>query len=216
LDSVGPYSVRRARTGGILPLPVLLSQLLLAFTMEFDSESRAPLKLCANALRVLGEQPIPVADIPRLTGASPETSGIGWQIKPYIVVERNRAVSRENLVRLTPLGVKVQQGYQELTQAIEKRWEAKFGKDRIDYLRHGLQQLFAQRNGERLRVAEGLIPAEGTVRAGEREPALGRRDIGSAARRRARDLVAQTEMFLRNPCTLPHYPLWDMNRGFGP
>jgi hypothetical protein len=32
-----------------------------------------------------------------------------------------------------------------------------------------------------------------------------------------RDLVAQTEEFVRDPAgTLPHYPLWDMNRGFGP
>jgi hypothetical protein len=32
-----------------------------------------------------------------------------------------------------------------------------------------------------------------------------------------RDLVNQTEAFVRDPLgTLPHYPLWDMNRGFGP
>ncbi len=37
-----------------------------------------------------------------------------------------------------------------------------------------------------------------------------------AARRRMRDLVAQTEMVQRHPAaSLPHYPLWDMNRGFG-
>ncbi|HUA84019.1 MAG TPA: hypothetical protein VMB85_09180 [Bryobacteraceae bacterium] len=48
-------------------------------------------------------------------------------------------------------------------------------------------------------------------------PALGRRDIGAAARKRVRDLAAQTELFLGDPAgTLPHYPLWDMNRGFGP
>jgi len=34
---------------------------------------------------------------------------------------------------------------------------------------------------------------------------------------RMRDLVAQTEEFMRDPAAaLPHYPLWDMNRGFGP
>jgi hypothetical protein len=46
---------------------------------------------------------------------------------------------------------------------------------------------------------------------------LGRRDVGAAALQRMRDLVAQTEMFIRDPVgTLPHYPAWDMNRGFGP
>jgi hypothetical protein len=48
-------------------------------------------------------------------------------------------------------------------------------------------------------------------------PALGRRTVGPAARQRMRDLVAQTAEFMRDPAgTLPHHPLWDMNRGFGP
>ena len=83
-------------------------------------------------------------------------------------------------------------------------------------LRDSLQELFVSRSGARLLLAEGLIPAEGTIRAGTLAPALGRRDIGTAARQRMRDLVAQTEMFRRDPGTLPHYPLWDINRGFGP
>ena len=45
----------------------------------------------------------------------------------------------------------------------------------------------------------------------------GRVDIGPAARRRRRDLVIQTEAFVRDPPgTMPRYPLWDKNRGFGP
>jgi hypothetical protein len=64
--AVQSYSVRRSRRSGALPLPALLSQLLLAFTIEFDRESRVPLHLCATTLRVLGEQPLPVSDIPAL------------------------------------------------------------------------------------------------------------------------------------------------------
>ena len=41
--------------------------------------------------------------------------------------------------------------------------------------------------------------------------------VGAGARQRMRDLVAQTEAFVRDPAgRLPHYPLWNMNRGFGP
>ena len=41
--------------------------------------------------------------------------------------------------------------------------------------------------------------------------------MGVAARERSRDLVAQTELFIGDPLhRLPHFPLWDMNRGFGP
>lgn len=46
---------------------------------------------------------------------------------------------------------------------------------------------------------------------------LGRREVASAARKRVRELVAQTEEFQGDPVkALPHFPLWDMNRGFGP
>ena len=68
-----------------------------------------------------------------------------------------------------------------------------------------------------IELSDGLKPPPGTTRAGAQTPALGRLDIGSAARQRKRDLVIQTEAFMRDPAgTLPHYPLWDMNRGFGP
>jgi DNA-binding MarR family transcriptional regulator len=202
-------------------LPVLLSQSLLAFTLEFNRESPTPLILCANTLRVVAEAPVEtpvaVADIPRLTGGSPETSGIGWQIKPYVSVKSDPAGARKKVVRLTPKGQKAHRKYRELIGEIEGRWEVRFGQDKIRRIRECLSELFVARNGDRLLIAEGLIPAKGTVRSGEQRPALGRRDIGTAARQRMRDLVAQTETFLRDPInSLPHYPLWDMNRGFGP
>jgi hypothetical protein len=99
---------------------------------------------------------------------------------------------------------------------MEKRWEGQFGKERIGRLRASLQGLFARRGADSLLLSEGLIPPQGTVRAGAQAPSLGRREVGTAARQRMRDLVAQTEWFVRDPGTLPHYPLWDMNRGFGP
>jgi len=204
------------RTAGD-PLPALLSQLLLAFTIEFDHESRVPLALCANTLRVLGQTPVPLSEIPLLTGASPESSDIGWQAKPFVAVGAG-AARRGRVARLTPLGIKVQRKYHKLVREIEERWEARFGGESIRSIRDCLESLFAARSAEgRPLLGEGMVPAEGTVRAGEQAPALGRRDVGSAARQRMRDLVAQTEMFVRDPANaLPHYPLWDINRGFGP
>ena len=211
------YPARTAARTGPFPLPVLLSQALLAFTLEFDRLSPTPLRLCASTLRVLGEQPTPAAEIPRLTGSSPETSGIGWQIKPYIVVERDPDGGRGEFVRLSPLGLGAQQRYRDLTAEIEKSWKARFGKERIQRLREALLELFVARVGDRPLISEGLVPEEGTVRAGKQAPALGRRDAGPAARQRMSHLVAQSKMFQRDPAgTLPHYPLWDMNRGFGP
>jgi len=210
------FPPRAARGGGHLPLPALLSQLLLTFRLEFDRESSAPLALCANTLRALGEKPVRVAEIPRLTGGSPETTGIGWQLKPYVVVTPDPTASRGKMVHLSPRGLEAQQAYHRLMGEMEKRWEGQFGKERIGRLRASLQGLFARRGADSLLLSEGLIPPQGTVRAGAQAPSLGRREVGTAARQRMRDLVAQTEWFVRDPGTLPHYPLWDMNRGFGP
>ncbi len=211
------YKARLTRDAVPLPLPSLLSQLLLAFTIEFQRESSVPLWLCANTLRVLSNQSIPESEIPHLTGCSPETSGIGWQIKPFVVVESAPSPRRGKLVRLSPLGLLARENYYNVTSAVEKRWETQFGKQKIRRLRESLFDLFVPRDGERLLIAESFISPEGNVRSGTQAPALGRHDVGVAAKQRMRDRVAQTALFIRDPVgALPHYPLWDMNRGFGP
>lgn len=216
---IGAYSYPKLRTPrtGADHLPVLLSQLLLAFTIEFDRESPVPLRLCANTIRVLGQTPVPLNEIPRLTGASPEKSDIGWQARPYVAVESDPGARRGKVARLTPLGLRAQRTYHELERQIEDRWRASFGEERIRNLCERLESLFVARRAGELLVAQGLLPPAETVRAGKNVPALGRRDVGAAARQRMRDMVAQTKMFIRDPVNaLPHYPLWDMNRGFGP
>ena len=211
------FPARRTRKASEFALPTLLAQLLFAFSLEFERESATPFALCANALRVLGEKPIRESEIPRLTGSSPETSGIGWQLKPYVVVGSDPGAGRGKVVRLSPRGLAAQESYYRLTAEIEKRWETRFGKDHVGRLRDSLEALLNAEKGEGFLLSEGLAPPSGTVRAGDVAPALGRSDLGAAAKKRASDLVAQTEAFVRDPAgTLPHYPLWDMNRGFGP
>ena len=163
----------RATGGSVgLPLSTLLSQLLLTFRLAFDRESQAPLEFCANTLRVLSENPIKEAEIPRLTGGSPETSGIGWQMEPYVLVTPDPAASRGKVVRLSPRGVIAQRMYARLIREIEEQWEERFGREAIAALRESLLQLFAGP------ISEGLVPPRGTVRAGDQAPALGRRDVG--------------------------------------
>jgi len=216
--SEAPEFPPRITRGAVdLPLPTLLSRALLAFELEFDCKAPACLALSANTLRVLGEKPVRVGDLARLTGCSPETSGPGWQMKRYIIVEPDPAAKRGKVIRLTPLGRKAHDAYLRLARDIEQHWKRKFGDDNICVLRESLLALFDKRAGGRSLLAEGLGPPPGVVRAGGQMPALGRRDVGAAARQRARDLVAQTELFEGDPAnTLPHYPLWDINRGFGP
>jgi hypothetical protein len=208
LPEFGP---RKAATEEGLPLPVLLSRVLLAFALDFERGSQAPISLCANAIRVLSDEPTSETEIPKRTGCSEETAGIGWQHKPYIIVERDPARGRGKFVRLSEAGIKAQHEYYRRTRDVEEKWKKRFGSATKE-VRESLTNLL--KRGE---LSDGLKPPSGTTRAGAETPALGRRDIGAAARQRKRDLVMQTEAFMRDPAgTLPHYPLWDMNRGFGP
>jgi hypothetical protein len=99
-----------------LPLPALLSRLLLAFDHNFQRESKIPIGFCANSLRVLGKAAIPEREIPRLTGSSLETSGIGWQLKHFTVVERDPVARRGKVVRLNRRGLAAQADYTRLVQ----------------------------------------------------------------------------------------------------
>ena len=205
------FAPRKSAAEDGMPLPVLLSRVLLAFALDFEQDSRTPIWMSANAIRVLGDEPIPETEIPKRTGCSEETSGIGWQLKPYIIVERDPARGRGRFVRLSEAGLKTQHKYHRLTREIEERWLECFN-GAAEQIREALTALL-----NRSELSEGLKPPPGTSRAGVHTPALGRRDIGPAARQRTRDLAVQTEQFVRDPAgALPHYPLWDMNRGFGP
>lgn len=203
--------------GGELALPELLSASLHVFQLEFDRESSLPLVLAANTLRVLSQTPVRVSDLPRLTGCSPETSDIGWQLKPYVIVTADASAKRGKVVALSPRGEAAQKTYHRLNAEIEKRWETRFGAAVIAGLRESLADFFVLRSNNGLLLAQGLLPPPGTIRAGDVAPALGRRDIGAAARQRMRDSAAQTKCFVDDPAAaLPHFPAWDMNRGFGP
>ena len=168
LPEFGP---RKSPAEDGLPLPVLLSRVLLAFALDFERESATPISLSANAIR---DEPIPETEIPKRTGCSEETAGIGWQHKPYIVVEKDPARGRGKFVRLSEAGIKAQHEYFSRTRDIEERWKKRFGASTKE-LRESLTTLL-----KRAELSDGLKPPPGTTRAGAQTPALGRLDIGSA------------------------------------
>jgi hypothetical protein len=84
-------------------------------------------------------------------------------------------------------------------------------------LRESLLSLFNHRTGKELSLAVGTDSSAGDCPGRRRSSSSGSSKMGAAARQRRRDIMAQAEAFLRDPASsLPHYPLWDINRGFGP
>jgi len=126
-----------------LPLPALLSKVLLAFAIEFERESRVSLAICANVLRLLDEEGVHVRDLPRLAGVSKEAiaTSLSFLVKRRDVVMEVESGKRFKVAILTAKGRDARDTYRQLVWAIEERWQARFGMDTIRSLRELLERL---------------------------------------------------------------------------
>jgi DNA-binding MarR family transcriptional regulator len=165
--------------GGLSPL---LAGVLLAFTLDFERESRVSLPISANTLRVLGPTGARVRDLPQLTGVSKEANAMcaGWLERHGCARrEPDPAVSRGKVLCVTAKGLKAQQKCRRLLAAAEASWRTRYGAVAVDDLRAALEPL----------VGDGTLASSPLVRGLEPYP-----DNWRAA-------VRQT------PGTLPHYPM---------
>jgi DNA-binding MarR family transcriptional regulator len=146
------------------PLSVLLSQVLVAFTIEFDNDfehqmphritnrSLAPgarsgpwlvsLVMWSNCMRFIGEQGVSVIKLEKL--ARTKTNLNGMERWGYIVVAPDPADRRPKpprsawLIHATARGRMAQDIWRRLFDVIEKRWEVRFGSESINRLRQTL------------------------------------------------------------------------------
>jgi DNA-binding MarR family transcriptional regulator len=151
-----------------LPLTTLLSQALVAYTIEFDNEferqspHRTTLQgraggggpwlvsmvMWFNCMRYVGEAAFPVAELERRARTPTNLGGMHrWR---YVDVEaspddkRAKPPDGDLLVRATRKGLLARQVWQPLARDIETRWEERFGIARIDALSVALRALVAQ------------------------------------------------------------------------
>jgi hypothetical protein len=140
-------------------LAALLARVLLAFAMEFENESEVSLAICANIVRVLDEKPVPVRDLPRLSGVSKEAINValGFLGKRGLAV--TESAGRTKLARLTPKGREARNEYLRRLATIETRWESRYAK-----LRAALEPF------EGKALFEGIEPHPGNWRASVPKP----------------------------------------------
>ena len=160
--------------GARLDLSALLSQTLLAFTIDFERQSRISLPISANTLRVLDDQGVRVRDLPVLTGVSKEANAmvVGFlQRHGCVVVESDPAASRGKIIRLTSKGQNGQDKYLRLLAATEEHWGHRFGRSVITDLRGALVQVAGEVDeARRSPLFEGLTPYPDGWRASVRPP----------------------------------------------
>ena len=163
----------RARAGSeaaTLPLSTLLSQALVAFTIEFDNESerqmqhrttrhgstagslRAPwlvsLVMWTNCIQFVGDEGITVGRLEKLARSNPHLNGMEpWgyiRVAPDPADTRPKPRRADWIVRCTTAGRKAQEIWRPLFAVIEKRWQDRFGQDEIERLRKSLWDVISQ------------------------------------------------------------------------
>ena len=158
-----------------LPLSALLSQALIAFTIEFDNEfehqtphrttthtsAGAPgqvpwlvsMVMWTKFLRFVPDDGIAIGEFKRQAALTKKELKM-WLPRlatwwGYITVDKTAAEDPSNwLIRPSRGGQKAFEVWKPLTGVIESRWEKRFGKNIIDELRRSLQSLVDQLNPE--------------------------------------------------------------------
>jgi hypothetical protein len=150
-----------------LDLATLLSQLIVAFTIELDNEyahrtthrttvqglagaqNRGPwltsFAMYANCLQFLGAVPMPVRDLERLARSSTNLDGMRrWgyiKLSPPPEKPNSKRPNESWLIELTPAGRLSQESWRPLPQLIEQRWRDRFGTDEVSSLRAVLSEV---------------------------------------------------------------------------
>jgi DNA-binding MarR family transcriptional regulator len=177
--------------GGVvsrLDLSALLSQVLLAFAIEFEQESKLSLPISANVLRVLNEKGERVGDLPRMAGVSKEAISMSTGLlekRGYIAIEPDPASSRVKMARLIAKGLDAQAAYRRRLGVIDERWRSRFGRGDIGNLRESLECLVDEPAAQQSLLFQALEPYSEGWRA-----------------------------TVRKPETLPHYPIVLHRGGF--
>jgi hypothetical protein len=132
-----------------LPLSALLSQALVAFTIEFDNEAERQIQhgttrhggtrggvwlvsmaMWLNCMRYVGAEPIRVSEIARLARCGTNLDGMRrWgyiALAPDPADSRRKPPDEDLLARATAKGLRATEVWAPLTGVIEQRWRDRF------------------------------------------------------------------------------------------
>jgi hypothetical protein len=178
---------------GDYDLSGLLSAVLLAFTLEYESMAKLPLPISANVLRVIPDDGVRLSDVPLLGGVSMQgaASALGFMERQgYVETGPDPSGRRGRFVWPTERGRRARDGRVRLAARIEVGWEDSFGPGAFDRLRNVLTAVAGHR-----------------TKGGDPSLALGLEPYPDGWRSRPPYLV-QTKAILADPAgALPRHPM---------
>ncbi|MGI9004713.1 MAG: hypothetical protein ACR2FU_00665 [Streptosporangiaceae bacterium] len=163
-------------------MDTLLSRALLAFTVDYEAESRLSLPMTADVLAALTDRAIPLRHVPLLGGVSKEAvqSAIGFlERRGLAVAGTDPAAARGKAVSLTGRGRVARDRYGRRWRAVEQAWEDRIGRGVVTGLRAVLGDFAGHGTGGAPTIALGLRPYENGWRARSRYRAQSRAVLAS-------------------------------------
>jgi hypothetical protein len=164
LFSIAPDQGASQLPAQIHSLPGLLAKVLLGFAIEFEAEAKISLAIAANVLRVLEDEPVPLRELPQLSGVSKEALAMatGWLQKHGLAGSLTR--NKRKAVALTAKGRIARQACDHLAWDIESRWTDRLGRepgaeDRIEPLRSALERLLTASDENGSLILQGARPS---------------------------------------------------------
>lgn len=152
-------------------LSALLSQALMSFTVEFESEMGLSLPICANVLRILNTDGVPVRDLPSIACVSKEAISMSVGYLERTGYAADTEAGRGKTVRLTEKGQHARETYRQLVVDIEGRWRGRYGADEVGALRYSLEKLVgAPDEGPSRFLSLAIEPPAGNWRGMVRTP----------------------------------------------
>lgn len=122
-------------TVSAVPLPGLLSQVLLAFSIDYEGRPRWPLASTTLVVRHLSAEPAPLADVPAAYGIAGNGKSL-LERHGVAVVEPGPS---GKTVRLTNRGWMIASTHDAAVREVEAGWRDRFGGEVVDGLRAALE-----------------------------------------------------------------------------
>ncbi|MEA3078043.1 MAG: hypothetical protein QOF60_2951 [Actinomycetota bacterium] len=132
-----PVPRREGDTVSSLPLTALLSQALVAFTMDYERAFPWPLASTANVLVHLASEPRPLADVPGDHGIAGNGKSL---LERHLIatVTADPANPKRKLVALTDRGAAVVHHHPARLEAVEAEWRNRYRDALVAGLRQAL------------------------------------------------------------------------------
>ena len=125
-------------TVSMLPITALLSQALMAFTIDYENKFPWPLHSTLTRLAWVDENPRPLAELPEGHGVAGNGKSL---LERHLIVEVTTDAAKGKLVALTGRGVQVKQHHPGRLETVESEWRQRYGDKLVVDLRAALTPL---------------------------------------------------------------------------